>query len=164
MDLRDGMPRRCRSTARSRRPAASPGVDPRTVLYLGLLPNLLLSPHPDYVMTHRLTPLAPGRTQVECAWYFARRRRRRPGVRRGLLGPHQPAGLGAPASRCSAASRSPHFRPGPLAPNEDAVHQFVTTIARGYRARCRSDVVVGLTSRSDLGRGSAGTPIASAHL
>jgi Rieske 2Fe-2S family protein len=28
---------------------------------------------------------------------------------------------------------SPHFAPGPLAPSEDAVHQFVTTIARGYR-------------------------------
>jgi Rieske 2Fe-2S family protein len=28
---------------------------------------------------------------------------------------------------------SPHFRPGPLAPNEDAVHELVTTIARGYR-------------------------------
>ena len=69
-----------------RRPAAR-------CCYLGLLPNLLLSLHPDYVMTHRLTPLAPDRTRVECSWYFPRRGHR-PVVRRGLLGPHQPAGLG----------------------------------------------------------------------
>ena len=36
--------------------------------YLHLLPNLLVSAHPDYVMTHRMVPLAPGRTWVECSW------------------------------------------------------------------------------------------------
>ena len=46
------------------------GVDPRTVRYLGLFPNLLLSLHPDYVLTHRMEPLAPGRTSVECEWLF----------------------------------------------------------------------------------------------
>jgi Rieske 2Fe-2S family protein len=29
--------------------------------------------------------------------------------------------------------RSPHFRPGPFAPNEDAVHQWVTLLGRAYR-------------------------------
>lgn len=43
----------------------------RSVLYIGVMPNLLISAHPDYVMTHRLTPLAPDRTQVECEWLFA---------------------------------------------------------------------------------------------
>jgi glycine betaine catabolism A len=42
----------------------------RTVLYLHALPNLLISAHPDYLMTHRLQPLAPGRTLVECQWLF----------------------------------------------------------------------------------------------
>ena len=42
-----------------------PDVDPRVVRYLGLFPNLLLSLHPDYVLTHRLEPLAPDRTLVE---------------------------------------------------------------------------------------------------
>ncbi|MGH8833773.1 MAG: aromatic ring-hydroxylating oxygenase subunit alpha [Actinomycetes bacterium] len=42
----------------------------RTVWYLQLFPNLLLSLHPDYVMTHRLTPLEPGVTRVECQWLF----------------------------------------------------------------------------------------------
>ncbi|MDT5325672.1 MAG: glycine betaine catabolism, partial [Mycobacterium sp.] len=30
----------------------------------------LVSLHPDYVMTHRLTPLEPGQTYVECSWAF----------------------------------------------------------------------------------------------
>jgi len=42
----------------------------RLVGYSVVYPNLLISPHPDYVMTHRLVPLSPSRTWVECAWYF----------------------------------------------------------------------------------------------
>jgi glycine betaine catabolism A len=34
----------------------------RYVWYLTLVPNLLLSMHPDYVMTHRLVPLSPEQT------------------------------------------------------------------------------------------------------
>ena len=36
---------------------------------------------------------------------------------------------------CESVQRglaSPQASPGPLAPDEDAVHSFVTTIARGY--------------------------------
>jgi len=42
----------------------------REVGYAALLPNLLVSPHPDYLMTHRLELLAHDRTRVECCWYF----------------------------------------------------------------------------------------------
>ena len=42
----------------------------RTVMYLVGYPNLLVSLHPDYVMTHLMTPLAVDRTHVECAWAF----------------------------------------------------------------------------------------------
>lgn len=42
----------------------------REVLYLALFPNLLLSLHPDYVLTHRLEPLGPGSTRIECQWLF----------------------------------------------------------------------------------------------
>jgi Rieske 2Fe-2S family protein len=38
----------------------------REVYYVGLFPNLLISLHPDYVMTHRFEPIAPGETKVEC--------------------------------------------------------------------------------------------------
>ena len=46
------------------------GAKLREVLYLQLVPNLLLSVHPDYVMTHVLEPLRPGRTRVACQWLF----------------------------------------------------------------------------------------------
>ena len=42
----------------------------RTVMYVVGYPNLLVSLHPDYVMTHLMTPLAADRTHVECAWAF----------------------------------------------------------------------------------------------
>ena len=60
MDLRDGAVTMSLDGRSDGRPIE--GVDPRTVLYLGLLPNLLLSLHPDYVMTHRMVPLSPGET------------------------------------------------------------------------------------------------------
>ena len=107
-----------------------PGVDERRVLYLGLFPNLLLSLHPDYVMTHRLLPLAPDRTWVECAWLF------RPEVD----DPAYAVEFWDRTNRqdwaaCESVQRglaSPHFRPGPLAPNEDAVYQWIRMIARSY--------------------------------
>jgi Rieske 2Fe-2S family protein len=108
-----------------------PGVNPRTVAYIGVFPHLLVSLHPDYVMTHRLVPLSPGRTFVECQWLFATtdvdpayavefwdRTNRQDwaaveSVQRGLF--------------------SPHHRPGPLAPSESAIYDWVTMLARGYR-------------------------------
>jgi Rieske 2Fe-2S family protein len=46
------------------------GVDERAVLYFALLPNALVSLHPDYVMLHTLWPREPGRTEVVCEWFF----------------------------------------------------------------------------------------------
>jgi glycine betaine catabolism A len=106
------------------------GAPPREVRYVGLFPNLLISTHPDYVMTHRLTPLAPDRTSVECCWLF-------------------PEAAGDPAyavefwditnredwTACESVQRgmaSPHYRPGPLAAGEDAVYQWITMVARLY--------------------------------
>jgi Rieske 2Fe-2S family protein len=46
-------------------------VDQRKlVLYYAVYPNLFLSLHPDYVMVHRLWPLAVDRTRVETEWLF----------------------------------------------------------------------------------------------
>ena len=42
----------------------------REVGYIGMFPDLLISPHPDYILTHRLQPLTPGSTFVECEWLF----------------------------------------------------------------------------------------------
>ena len=43
----------------------------REIVYVGLFPNLLISAHPDYVMTHRIEPLSPSLSSVECEWLFA---------------------------------------------------------------------------------------------
>jgi Rieske 2Fe-2S family protein len=107
-----------------------PGAPSRTVRYVGLFPNLLISLHPDYVMTHRFVPLAPDRTQVECSWLFD------PAV----TDPSYAVDFWDLVNRqdwaaCESVQRgvsSPHYRPGPLAPNENAVYDWVSLITRGY--------------------------------
>jgi phenylpropionate dioxygenase-like ring-hydroxylating dioxygenase large terminal subunit len=44
--------------------------DERRIHYFVVWPNLLLSLHPDYVMTHQVWPLEPGRSRVVCEWLF----------------------------------------------------------------------------------------------
>jgi Rieske 2Fe-2S family protein len=44
--------------------------DHHRVFYYSILPNLLLSLHPDYVMVHQIWPLAPDRTLIHCDWFF----------------------------------------------------------------------------------------------
>ena len=46
------------------------GVSEREVLYYALLPNALISLHPDYAMVHTLWPRGAGRTEVICEWFF----------------------------------------------------------------------------------------------
>ena len=72
MDLRDGMT--TMSLDGTSRGVPLRNLDAaglRTVIYVQVFPNILLSLHPDYVMTHRLTPLAADRTRIECTWAFA---------------------------------------------------------------------------------------------
>jgi Rieske 2Fe-2S family protein len=40
------------------------------VYFYVIFPNLLLSLHPDYVMTHILWPIDAGRTRITCSWLF----------------------------------------------------------------------------------------------
>lgn len=42
----------------------------KKVLYYAVFPNLFLSLHPDYVMTHTLWPRAVDRTDIVCEWHF----------------------------------------------------------------------------------------------
>ncbi|HTJ36196.1 MAG TPA: aromatic ring-hydroxylating dioxygenase subunit alpha [Dactylosporangium sp.] len=106
------------------------GAPRRTILYVALFPNLLVSAHPDYVMTHRLTPVAPDRTDIECSWYF----------------PHTDIDTAYAVdfwdltnrqdwAACESVQRglsSPHYVPGPLANNEDAVYQWISLVAGAY--------------------------------
>jgi Rieske 2Fe-2S family protein len=55
----------------SRAPLGSvSGADLDRVYYYTIMPSLLLSLHPDYVMVHYCKPLATDRTEVVCAWLF----------------------------------------------------------------------------------------------
>jgi Rieske 2Fe-2S family protein len=49
-----------------------PDDDRRRAYYYTLMPNLLLSIHPDYVNYYIVTPVAPDRTIVESEWMFSR--------------------------------------------------------------------------------------------
>jgi phenylpropionate dioxygenase-like ring-hydroxylating dioxygenase large terminal subunit len=71
MELRTGVDSMTRDGRRRRAPL--PGLSAeqqRHVYYYAVLPNLLLSLHPDYVMTHLLWPKAPDRTEIWCEWHF----------------------------------------------------------------------------------------------
>jgi phenylpropionate dioxygenase-like ring-hydroxylating dioxygenase large terminal subunit len=57
----------------TRRRAYLPGLDDvqrQQVSYFSIYPNLLLSLHPDYMMTHTLWPRAHDRTEIVCEWHF----------------------------------------------------------------------------------------------
>ncbi len=56
-----------------RRRAYLPGLSEgqrQQVVYFAIYPNLLLSLHPDYMMTHTLWPRAVDRTEIICEWHF----------------------------------------------------------------------------------------------
>ena len=107
----------------------------RTVIYVNVFPNVLLSLHPDYVMTHRLTPLAADRTLIECTWAFAPEALEQPGFDPGYAVEFWDITNQQDWGACESVQRglsSAHAVPGPLSPDEDAVYQFVTQVARGY--------------------------------
>jgi Rieske 2Fe-2S family protein len=71
MQLRDGIGTLSRD-GRLRR-GCLPGLSAlecRHVYYFAILPNLLLSLHPDYVMSHSLWPRGVDRTEIICEWLF----------------------------------------------------------------------------------------------
>jgi glycine betaine catabolism A len=103
----------------------------RQVVYLQLFPNLLVSLHPDYVMTHRLVPVSAQQTVVECQWLFA---------------PGHPVDVSDAVDLWDLTNRqdwsavesvqrgmaSPHHRGGVLTHDEDAVYQFVAMVASAH--------------------------------
>ena len=107
-----------------------------TVMYVAVLPNLLISLHPDYVMTHLLTPQSPDRTRIRCSWAF-------PADVAGAKGfdPSYATDFWDLTNRqdwaaCESVQRgmkAPGYEPGLLAPDEDGVYQFVSRIARAYQ-------------------------------
>ncbi|CAN5168338.1 aromatic ring-hydroxylating dioxygenase subunit alpha [soil metagenome] len=71
MDLAEGCNTMSISGVTERDPIPGlPEEDRSRVFYYSLLPNLWISLHPDYVMTHSVCPLEPGRTRIVCEWLF----------------------------------------------------------------------------------------------
>jgi Rieske 2Fe-2S family protein len=106
-----------------------------TVMYVAVLPNLLLSLHPDYVMTHLLTPLTPDTTRVRCSWAFPPQAVAREGFDPSYAVDFWDLTNRQDWAACESVQRgmrSPGFVPGPLAPEEDGVYDFVTLMARRY--------------------------------
>jgi Rieske 2Fe-2S family protein len=110
----------------------------RTVSYLHIFPNVLLSLHPDYVMTHRLTPVAADRTVIECTWAFPPEALGQPGFDPGYAVEFWDLTNRQDWDACESVQRglaSPYAQPGPLAPEEDAVYEFMTMVARRYQGQ-----------------------------
>lgn len=108
----------------------------RHVYYYGVGPNLLLSLHPDYVLTHRIEPLAPDRTRVECQWLFPADVAATPGFSPAYAVEfwdmtNQQDWRAVESVQRGVGSRG--FRPGTFTERERAVHEFVGRVARGYR-------------------------------
>ncbi len=107
----------------------------RVVHYYHLFTNVLISLHPDYVMTHRMEPVAPNRTRVECQWLFAPEAFEKPGFSPRYAEEFWDQTNWQDWRAVESVQRGVESRgyvPGTLTPREDAVHHFVTRIARGY--------------------------------
>ena len=107
----------------------------REIGYVALLPNLLVSLHPDYVMTHRLVPLAPGRTWIECAWLFPPEALERPDFTPDYASEFWDITNREDWEACQSVQRnvaSPGYRQGPISYWESDVWVAMTLIARGY--------------------------------
>jgi Rieske 2Fe-2S family protein len=107
----------------------------REVYYYGVFPNLLISLHPDYVMTHRFEPLGPGETKVECLWLFPPEARERPDFTPDYASEFWDVTNREDWTATESVSRglrSSGYRQGPFAWSEDEVHIFMAMVARGY--------------------------------
>ena len=107
----------------------------REVYYVGLFPNLLISLHPDYVMAHRLEPLGPGETLVECTWLFPPEAGEREGFDPAYAAEFWDITNREDWAACESVQRglaSRGQRQGPFAEGEDEVLAFMAMVTRGY--------------------------------
>ena len=107
----------------------------RQVRYFGVVPNLFLSLHPDYVLTHRIEPLAADRIRIHCEWMFPPEAFSAPGFSPDYAFRFWDVTNLQDWAALESVQRgvsSRGYRPGPLTVKEDAVQQFVSRIARAY--------------------------------
>ncbi|MGH2736358.1 MAG: SRPBCC family protein, partial [Actinomycetota bacterium] len=107
----------------------------RDVGYFMLWPNLLVSPHPDYVMTHRLEPLAPGLTRIECRWLFPPEARDRPDFDPAFASDFWDVTNREDWAACKAVQLGiggRGYRQAPFSEQEVQVYEFALMVATGY--------------------------------
>ena len=110
-------------------------VEQRTVMYIAVLPNMLISLHPDYLMTHLLVPISAGRTRIRCSWAFPAVVAARPGFDPAYAVDFWDITNRQDWAACESVQRgmaTPGYVPGPLAPAEDGVYDFVHYVATKY--------------------------------
>ena len=116
----------------------------RDVYYLSIFPNLLVSVHPDYVMTHLLRPLAVDRTVVTCSWLFPPEALAADGFDPSYAADFWDITNRQDWAACEGVQRGVAaigYRQGPFSGDEAAVHAFVQQIADAYLAG-RADAVL----------------------
>ena len=136
MDVREGMETMSLGGRSGGRPLRGLGMhELRKVIYINIFPNVLISLHPDYVMTHRLTPLAADRTQIECTWAFDPDIVATPGFNPAYAIDFWDITNQQDWLACESVQRglsSEHAEPGPLSFEEEAVYRYTSMIARAY--------------------------------
>jgi len=128
MDLNDGVATMSMDGTCPRDPL--PGLDAgdrRRVYYYSIFPNLLLAPHPDYVMTHTLWPQATNRTRIVCEWHVHPSELAKPGfdlsdaTRFWDMTNRQDWQI---CELAQAGISSRGYRPGPYSNREDLLYAF----------------------------------------
>jgi Rieske 2Fe-2S family protein len=128
MDLLPGCATLSTLAAPARAPL--PGLDAaerRRVYYYVLLPAMLLNPHPDYVVTFALHPIAPDRTDITCHWLMHPDEIARPGFDPGDavefwdVTNRQDWAL---SDAAQAGIASAGYRPGPYSNREELLAAF----------------------------------------
>ena len=120
-----------------RRRGYLPGLneeEQKRVCYYTIYPNLLLSLHPDYMMTHTLWPKAVDRTEVICEWHFHPDEMVKPGFQADDaiefwdLTNREDWHIVA-LSQAGIQSRA--YTPGPYSYREELLHIFDQTVTAG---------------------------------
>jgi Rieske 2Fe-2S family protein len=134
MGFKDGV--ETMSTDGRRRREYLPGLtgSERTqVAYFAIYPNLLLSLHPDYMMTHTLWPRAHDRTEIVCEWHFHPSELSRPGAQLDDAVEfwdvtNREDWWIAEQSQAGITSRA--YRPGPYSEREELLWSFDDIVRR----------------------------------
>ena len=107
----------------------------RDVGYYMLFPNMLISPHPDYLMTHRIEPRSPGRTFVECQWLFPPEARDIEDFDPSFASDFWDVTNRQDWNACESVQRGsagPGYRQAPYSEQEVQVYEFDLMVAQGY--------------------------------